>query len=283
MKKIIVGMDFLDSSVNALKHSLSIACKGGCDITMVWVNRPEYSKEVVLFEPEKLPDIVHEKFEALIEEYKDELPNGELSYKIRDGKVYKELCDEAEESKADMIIVGTHGSSGFEEFWIGSNANKVVSATDLPVITIRAGIDIERPLNRIVLPIDSTIETRQKVPFTGMLAKVHDAEVYILSLYSTKVAAIRNRVDVYTDQVKEFFDEEGIKYRADVRESDNITDTTIEYAKSIDANMISIMTDQEKTTANLWLGPYAQQMVNHSPIPVLSIQSKELNKSLSGG
>ncbi len=283
MKKIVVGIDFLDSSINALKHALSIANRAECDILMVWVNRPEYSKEVVLFEPEKLPGIVHDKFEAIINEYKDELPNGKLEYKVREGKVYKELCDEAESIKADMIVVGTHGSSGFEEFWIGSNANKIVSATDIPVITIRAGINIQRPLARIVLPIDSSLETRQKVTFTGILAKIHDAEVYILSLYSTKVGAIRNRVDVYTDQVIEFFDEEEVKYRVDVREADNITYTTIDYAKSIDANLIAITTEQEKSNANLWLGPYAQQMVNHSPIPVLTIHSHELIKSLSGG
>jgi len=37
------------------------------------------------------------------------------------------------------------------------------------------------------------------------------------------------------------------------------------------------MTEQEKSTANLWLGPYAAQMVNHSPIPVLSIHSKQMS------
>jgi hypothetical protein len=44
--------------------------------------------------------------------------------------------------------------------------------------------------------------------------------------------------------------------------------------------MISIMTEQEKSTSNLWLGPYAQQMVHHSPIPVLSIHAAEINISL---
>ena len=59
-----------------------------------------------------------------------------------------------------------------------------------------------------------------------------------------------------------------------------ITDATIEYALKVDANLISIMTEQEKTTKNLWLGAYAQQMVNHSPIPVMSIHSIEYMRSL---
>jgi nucleotide-binding universal stress UspA family protein len=59
-------------------------------------------------------------------------------------------------------------------------------------------------------------------------------------------------------------------------ESDNVTKTTIEYSGNVKADLIAIMTEQETTTANLFLGPYAQQMVNHSPIPILSVRSKEL-------
>ena len=48
-----------------------------------------------------------------------------------------------------------------------------------------------------------------------------------------------------------------------------------------DANLISVMTEQEKTARNILLGPYAQQMVNHSPIPVLCIHPKEMLVSLA--
>ena len=182
---------------------------------------------------------------------------------------------------ADLIVVGTHGSSGFEEFWIGSNANKIVSASNKPIITIRGGINIQRPLSKIVLPLDSTVETRQKLPFTTDLAKIHDAEIFVLSIYTTKVAEVRYRVDTYTDQVIEYLEDEGVRYTRDAIEADNLTNSTIGYAERIDANLISIMTEQERTTANLWLGPFAQQMVNHSPFPVLSIHPKELIRSLT--
>lgn len=284
MKKILVGIDFLESSINGLKHAISISKKAKCDVLMIWVHRPEYNKEVFLFEPEKLPEIIKGKFQDLIDQYKDQLPAGnKLEYKICEGKVYKELCREAELEEADLIIVGTHGSSGFEEFWIGSNANKIVSATQLPVITIREGIDINIPLNRIVLPIDSTVDTRQKVPFTSYLAKIHDAEIHVLAVYTTRVEEVRSRVNRYIQQVLEYLEDEGVKYVTAEVDAENVTTSTIEYAQKVNANMIAIMTEQERTTANLWLGPYAQQMVNHSPIPVLSIHAKEFFRSTTGG
>jgi nucleotide-binding universal stress UspA family protein len=58
-------------------------------------------------------------------------------------------------------------------------------------------------------------------------------------------------------------------------EANNLTTSTIEYAQKIGANLISIMTDQEKATKNLLMGPFASQMVNHSPMPVLSIHSQD--------
>ncbi|MCK5766556.1 MAG: universal stress protein, partial [Bacteroidales bacterium] len=146
---------------------------------------------------------------------------------------------------------------------------------------IRGGIDIQRSLNKIVLPIDSTVETRQKLPFTSELAKIHDAEIFVLSIYTTKVSEVRYKVDTYTDQVIEYLEEEGVRYTRDAIEADNLTKSTIGYAERIDANLISIMTEQERTTANLWLGAFAQQMVNHSPFPVLSIHPKDLIRSLT--
>jgi nucleotide-binding universal stress UspA family protein len=275
MKKILVGIDFLDSSINALEHAVSIANVANCDVRMIWVNRPEYNKEVFLYEPEKLPKVVEEKFRELLEKYQPLLRNGKLDFVISEGKVYKQIVQEAEDFGADLIIVGTHGSSGFEEFWIGSNANKVVSATELPVITIRGGINVEKPLSRILLPIDSTLETREKVPFATLLAKYHDAEIIVASLYTTKIESVRDRVDRYTDQVTQYLDEEEARYRVEKLEVEQLVVDTIEFAKKQGANLIAIMTEQERTTANLWLGPYAQQFVNHSPIPILSIHAKD--------
>ncbi|HSG67233.1 MAG TPA: universal stress protein [Bacteroidales bacterium] len=281
MKKIVVAIDFLECSVNALAHAVSIAAKAGAELEMVWVNKPDNSKEIFQLDSESIISEVENRFEKLIEQFSPEIGNGTMSYKIREGKIYKEIVQEAEDINADLIVVGTHGASGFEEFWIGSNANKIVSASTKPIITIRGGIDIQRPLGRIVLPLDSTVETRQKLPFTAELASICGAEIFVLSVYTTKVSEIRYYVDTYTDQVIEYLEEEGIKYTRDAIEADNLTNSTIGYAERVDANLISIMTEQERTAANLFLGPYAQQMVNHSPFPVLSIHPKELIRSLA--
>ena len=274
MNTIVVAIDFSESSINAFLHALSIAQKCKTDLDLIWVRKSAEDKDKFDTGGDPTKE-VKTQFENLIAKYQPELPGNKINYKIRTGKVYKEITDEAKESKAMLVVTGTHGASVFVEFWIGSNANRIVSLSPCPVLTIRSGIDVRRPLSLIVMPMDSSTETRQKATFTGYLAKKHGALVHILSLYSTKVKAIRRNVDTYSEQVAKYFDEEGVKYLITSMETDNISDGMIEYAKRVDANLIAIMTQQESSTANLWMGPYAQRTVNRSLIPVLCIRPKE--------
>jgi nucleotide-binding universal stress UspA family protein len=270
-KTIVVGIDFSDCSINALEHAITIAQKARSGITMVWVNHLDYSKEIFSVEPKDLIKEAENRFKELIQKYKSQLIGQPLTFVIRKGKVYKEVCEVSEELDAFMIVIGTHGSSGFEEFWIGSNANRVVSASRRPVITIRGGIDVERNLNKIVMPFDSTKETRQKLPIVSLLAKYFNSEVHIIGMFTSSLDDIRYRIRNYVAQGEEYFKENGVRFTVSFLEADNITETALNYAKKIEANLITIMTSQETDLSNLWLGTYAAQMVNHSPIPVLSI------------
>ena len=273
MNKIVVAIDFSDCSINALLHALSIAENCNGELILVWVQKAASEKEKFIDKVKDVTSDVAAAFSDLIAKYQPNYPDVRISWKIRTGKVYKEITDEAKSQKAMLVLTGTHGASGFEAFWIGSNANKIVASSSCPVITIRGGISIQRPLKKIVAPIDSSEETRQKATFVAIMAKFHGAEVYILKLYTSKMKDIRRRVDRYAEQVIEHFDEEGIVYHIDEEDCENISDATIAYAKGIDANLIAVMTSQE--AASIFVSPYANQIVNNSPIPVLSIHPKQ--------
>lgn len=275
MKQILVAIDFSKTSLNALQFGILLANRSKANVQMVWVDNT--TSEEVVYEDVTVEDRT-EKIEMLKdiqEKYKTALIGGKLDYKIRKGKVYIEVAHQAKHIDADIVISGTHGVSGFEEFWIGSNAYRIVTHAPCPVVTIRQGFEVKN-LDRMVLPIDSTQETRQKIPVAAEIAKLFHSELHILSLYSTPLKSVQKRVDNYALQVQQYLEENGIKYVTAVRESDNITRSTLDYSENIEASLIVIMTEQETTTANLFLGPYAQQMINHSTIPVLSIRSKEL-------
>ncbi len=281
MNNILVGIDFEEGSLNALEHAIGIAQKAKLDILCIWVHKPDNLREKNTVENKDFLKETEKRFQELVDKYQDQLVDNKIEYKIRVGKVYKEIIAEAKKCKPYMLIIGTHGSSGFEEFWIGSNANKIVTASPCPVITIRAGRTVEKTLKVIILPLDSSIETRQKAPIAGVMAKHFDAEIHVVKIYTTHVKAVRRKVDGYTEQVMKYYHENEIKCKEVPLEVDNLTTDTIKYSNSVHAGLIVIMTEQETKTSNLWLGPYAHQMVNHSPIPVLSLHPKEIMRSLS--
>jgi len=274
VKEIIVGIDFSKGAMNALNYSILLANNIGANITMVWVDKPGSSDSIFDNSSGVYRKEVHRRFDEIVKKYSKDMKKGELMYKIRSGKVYKEISNQAKYNDAQFIVSGTHGISGFEELWIGSNANRIVSASPCPVITVRQGYVVKKKISKIILPIDSTLETRQKAPYAADIAKAFGAEILILGLAVSSVSTIKKRVESYSKQMADYFTKLGIKNTYIEVQSANVTSDTLKIAEEQNADLICIMTEQETSAANIFLGPFAQQMVNHSPIPVLSVHPK---------
>ncbi len=272
---IIVAVDFSSCSVNALEHAVSIAAKAQSRIVMVHVLKGTGSQPLIYKYSDPM-DQATKLLEELVEKYKERLPTGNIVFRIRKGKVYKEVVEEARENEASLIVAGTHGSSGFEEFWIGSNAYRMVASAPCPVITIRESVRVDYDLKRIVLPIDTSIDTRQKVTYAVKLARIFDAEIHILTLLEGTVREVHFTANAYAKQVAEIIEQAKVPYTLTSVESKNNSDAILSYASKIEANLIVIMTDQEPRAINLLLGQYAQQLINLSSIPVMSVPPKEL-------
>jgi nucleotide-binding universal stress UspA family protein len=277
MKDIVVAIDFSKGSLHALDYAIEFANHVKSNIIMVWVDSHTNQDFAFTSEINEFREEAAKNLEEILKINKGKLKPGKLTYKLRKGKVYQEIATQAKLTDASLIIAGTHGVTGYEEFWIGSNAYRIVSYAPCPVITVRHDFEIKPAgITSIILPIDSTLDTRQKVPFTVQIARDFGAEIHLLSLYTTSIKVVQRKVDNYARQVEKFLEEAGVHYSIESMMADNITNAAIEYAGRVDADLIAIMTEQETTASNILLGPFAQQMVNYSPIPVLSIQPKEI-------
>ena len=276
MKSFLVAVDFSNCSVNALMHAAQLAYLTNSHIEMIWVNNPQKTKVYVAeSESTGLINEMNVQFKHLSDELLAKYPGLKVDYLIREGKVCKEIGLQAEESKSQLIVAGTHGRVGLEKLWMGSNVYRMVSSASCPVLTVRAGAVVSEHLKTIILPIDSTVETREKVTIAVELAQSSHAKVIVLKLYSTDVIEVRDSVDIYGQQVLDYLREEEVEAEMDETEAKNLTVTTIEYATKVNANLIIIMTEQEKKAANFLIGNFAHQMMNTSPIPVLSVRPKD--------
>lgn len=280
MQNILVATDFSGDSINALEHALLWANRLNCNLQLIHVSKNVIFDFPGLFNKPESKDIDELKsmLKKIVERYADSylVKEGTFNYVLREGKPYQQIIEQAEEIDAKIIVVGTHGVSGFEEYLLGSNAFRVVSKSPLPVLTIRHGFPKMIPL-KIVLPIDITNQSRQKVPFVCELAQTFGSIVHVLGVRETDTPEVIYRINQYVLQVEEYLKLRDVPLVSNVINGGNITQLTIQYAKNVDADLIAIMTEQTERPENLWMGPYAQQMVNHSPIPVLSLETADLS------
>ncbi len=271
MKPIIVGTDFSEGSQIALELAVDVANRMQTDIMLVWVKR-----EKKLFNDSQLDTMEHlaqGKMQELCEKLQPGMKHGKIEWKIVSGKVSSALATLANKLSALMIIVGTNGASGFEKYWMGSTAVRVVQDAPCPVLSIRAGYDFHKNLERIVVPIRVNANSRQKVPPAASMAKIFGSEVNILGLLELKeeVGALRT----YVAQSTDYLEREGVPYNFEIRNFDNYSDAVLSYADEVKADLVVINTEQDKIISQLFLGTNAQQIVNKSQIPVLCIHPED--------
>lgn len=284
MKDIVVAIDFSKGSVHALEYAIELANLIHANINLVWVDNISGNDATFAGESKDLrnesKDLRNEakgNFDELLAKYKDKLLHGKFTTKVRKGKVYQELANHITQTDCCLLIVGTHGSSGFEEYWIGTNAFRIVSSMTSPVITVKYSYEIKRGYRKILFPVYHTQQSLQKLLFTADFARSTGADINILALNSSGLKSVQKMVDINVAKVEKHLTEKGVNYTVDRINTKNIASDIIDHAHEIDADLIAIMTDAQDKASSILLGPFAQQLVSHSPVPVLSIHRRDIN------
>ncbi len=265
MKYFIVPIDFSEESLYGLQMAMLFSRKLPVDIRMIHVivNTDESDHSSVIGKQEE----AEEKFRKIVGDYKNRLGKGStLKYLIKTGRIYQQVVHEARLSEDSVIAASTHGASGFQEFFIGSNTYRIISAADRPVITLRKNACPER-IRKIVLPVDITKDTRQKVPFTTEIARLFKAEVHVLGVHTSRSKYNMNKIRAYVSQVIGYVEGQTHSVMHEVF-GDNVTDLVLNYAGAVHADLLSITTEQT-SGLGLIIGNTAHQILNRAELPVI--------------
>lgn len=271
MKNFIVPIDFSADSLKGLEVALLFAKKKEVNIQMVYVQKNSDDFRPGTFEEEHR--YAEKQFEALLQKYKSDLHHeSKLKYIIKKGRIYEEVVNQTESYKESMVCASTHGASGFEEFFIGSNAFKIISATKNPVITVRKRVP--KDIKRIVVPLQLDVDTRQKVPFSAEIAELFGAEIHLLTVSTSKNIKDVKRLNAYLGQSADYLRRRRVSFITKKFTGESLVGLVTNYCEAIDADMVTIMSGG-KSNFSVLLGSFAQQMLYRSDIPVLSITPKE--------
>jgi nucleotide-binding universal stress UspA family protein len=199
----------------------------------------------------------------------------ELSTLTVNGKPAKGIAAAVKENGIDIVIMGTHGAGGFEEFFVGSNTHRVVTLAPCPVLSIQKFAK-KVGFSNIIMPIDSTLHSRQKINNVIALATAYESNVHILGLLEKdNEEADEKKFKIKLDSVEDRLIHANIPFTKKLVRGDNLAVEAMNYSKEVKGDLIVIMSDHESKLTGIFMGAYAQQIVNHSRIPVLSIKPEE--------
>jgi len=275
IRKIMVPVDFSETSGHATDHAAWLAATTHAELLLVHV-LPQNHYYFETPEPFILPsddkeirNDATEKLKAIARDVYDRY-NVNARYRILQGRISYEIIDLASEEKTDLIMMGTHGAKGLEEILIGSNAQHLVSKAPCPVITFQH--EKRKPgFSNIVLPIDRSRHSREKVGVAIDVALLCHSKIHILGLLDSDDEGEYEKLQVVLDQVQMAIDRVEISYTRHTVKGDNIAVEAMKYADSINADLILVLTEDESVLGKLDLGPLSRHIVNHSAIPVLSM------------
>lgn len=279
MKRILVPIDFSEDSVFALDVAIEIANFLHANLRLMHVRTGRrYHPEFAQNNPDLLlADVDTSYMEYLIKRAKEKYrePNGTIDFKIREGNVVREISNQARYDDSSLIVVGTHGVSGFEDRWVGSNAYRLVANAPCPVLTVRSEMKLIKE-QKVLIIIDTEKVSRRIVPQVAGFAQMLNAKVLIAGVNGQSRWMIPGRINSYVRQVERYLKKSSaIEYESVILERSKNAKDLLDYAHEHNVTFIAVSVIKSINPFESLFRPYANELLNLSDIPVLVVPERE--------
>ncbi|CAI2766612.1 universal stress protein [Flavobacterium collinsii] len=273
MKRILVPTDFSEHAEDALKVASQIAKKNNSEIIILhMLELPSQMNDAILGGtsiPETM--LFMKKANEMLDQISSRpyLEGIQITEIVKIDKPIHGITQIGKEYEIDLIIMGSHGSSGIEELLIGSNTEKVVRNSEIPVLVIKKNNTNFRASD-IVFASDFSPET--KIPFEKFLkfTKVFDSKIHLVTICTPNSFKPTHEVQQTIDAfVTEF---NLTNYTAQIYNDTNIEKGIINFSNSINADIIGMCTHGRTGFAHFFNGSISEGLVNHAIRPVLTFK-----------
>jgi nucleotide-binding universal stress UspA family protein len=278
MKNILVPCDFSEPAIHAFRFALDIAVRSNGNVRLYHViELPAIHDPIIMpvvtLEQEFLKELKEKalvRLNAIINEYAT--PASVKATAVVDfGSASRMMTGFAEEESIDLIAIGSHGASGVKEFFIGSNAEKVVRRSSVPVLVIKTYEG--NPIRNIIFP--NTLETEKQedlIAHVKELQAFFKATLHILYVntptHFTADNITYNRLEAFA---KKFgFTDCTLNVYNYPYENSGI----IQFADKIKADLIAIGTHGRTGIAHFFTGSLAEDVVNQAQCPIWTYSIK---------
>ena len=273
MKRILVPTDFSQHAEDALKVAAQIAKKDNSEIIILHMLELPHQMNDAILGGKSIPEtmLFMKKANEMLDEiasrpYLDGIPVTEIA-KI-DRPIHG-ISQVSKDYEIDLIVMGSHGSSGIQELLIGSNTEKVVRNSEIPVLVIKKEILNFNAAN-IVFASDFTSETKK--PFEKLLAftRFFESKIHLVTICTPNSF---KPTHVIENAMNEFVYEFNLtNYSTHIYNDTNIEKGIINFSNSINADIIGMCTHGRTGFAHFFNGSISEGLVNHAIKPVITFK-----------
>ncbi len=272
MKRILVPTDFSPQADNALKVAAHIATKNNAEIYL------EHSLDLPSHlaisgnssaKPESIYFIklANQKFEEVLK--RDYLLDLDIHQAIGHGEIYDDVQLTVKDKDIDLIVMGSHGTSGFKEMFIGSNAEKVVRTSKIPVLVIKNEYDIF-DIKDFVFATDFAEECRKPFNQAQKFAKDVDAKMHLLFVNTPNDFKTTAEINGIMANFLKGMNAEN--YTTNIYCDSSIEKGILGFATAIKAQLIGMSTHGRKGLSHFFNGSISEDLVNHANMPVITFK-----------
>ncbi|NNE32441.1 MAG: universal stress protein [Winogradskyella sp.] len=276
MKKIIVPIDFSKHSEYALKYAANFATKFNAEILalhMLELSNAVISRTDSAMHQEAIffIKLAENKFETFLD--KEYLSGLKVTPIVKHFKVFSEVNDVAIAHNADLVIMGSHGASGVKELFIGSNTEKVVRHSDIPVLVVKQESS-KLDFNNVVFASDFSAKAVRPYLNACNLFKQLDLNMHMVYV-NLPDDSFKSTPEIEKSLEDFFIKAEG--HSDKMNSVKCVNDYTIEngilnFANVVGADLIAVATHGRKGIAHFFEGSISEDIANHSTLPVLTFK-----------
>ncbi|WP_413997310.1 universal stress protein [Maribacter sp. 2307ULW6-5] len=277
MNRILVPVDFSEHSANALEVAAQLAKKTNAEIMvvhMLGISDAVLTKDESqsFMEAKFYMKLAKKRFAEFLD--KPYLKDLKITETVQNYTVFTEIGQIAKENGAELIVMGSHGTSGLSEIFVGSNTEKVVRSAEVPVLVIkkqRSDFKMEKVVFAFDFRVESTEAYHRAVNFfSQMKAQLHLVHVNLPGVQFMNTTEIQKDIDGFI-RVAHHGELPAHIHVAMVSDY-SVEDGVYNYAKKVDADAITITTHGRSGLAHFFKGSIGEDIANHVDLPVMTFK-----------
>lgn len=273
MKNILVPTDFSEQAENALQVAAQLAKKYNSEIYLLHM----LELPLELIDPSlnhsshNLPEsiffmkLAHQRFAELMK--KPFLKDIKVHETVMFHQAFDGIMEVSKDKDCDLIVMGSHGANGLKEMFIGSNTEKVVRTSTIPVLVIK-GEQKDFNVENFVFATDGNLNNKHTLKDAKSFADKIGAKLHLLFI-NTPNNFITSQ-DAHK-RMENFMEDTDLKdYEIHIYNDISVEKGILNFATSNKIDLIGISTHGRKGIAHFFNGSISEDLVNHAQIPVVT-------------